>query len=254
MTDQDARILLEGIRWPNGPECVQCGSKDVTLVKAKASGKHPERKGLYSCRNCRRQFTVTVGTIFQGTHLPLNKLVLLIQNLSEFFNYGKSLNQISKEVGLRYLESQRIVSQMRERDLKTIHDIMEMSTSYKFIKDNVRSLLWDESEDSDAFRAGHLILLKMMWGIQTPEKLSRVSGYDQGFVSRVFQNCEQNLLWGKKRVQETDDWTDMSTWNKDKNLVSVGFMLHVLCALGEIKRSFDNDPPLYELKERINSK
>lgn len=249
MTEQEARTVLEGIRWPRGPECVQCGSKNVTHIHAKASGNHPERRGLYSCRKCRRQFTVTIGTVFQGTHLPLNKIVSLVQKLPEFFDYGKSLRQISNELGLRYKAAHRIVSEMKERDLKTLPDIMDMAISLSSLKDNVKFLLWDQPEDTEEFRAGLLIMLKMTWGIPTPQKLAQISGYDPEFVSKVFQNCEQNHLWGKNRIYEEDDWTNLETWDKNKNMACVSFMLHVLCALGEIRRSFNQTDPLYELEK-----
>ena len=70
-TEDEARTYLERIRWPNGPVCVKCGNVDVTKLKGKS-----HRHGLYKCKGCRKQFTVTVGTIFERSHVPLRKWVM----------------------------------------------------------------------------------------------------------------------------------------------------------------------------------
>lgn len=61
-----ARDMLEALRWPNGAVCPKCGGADPYKLTAKATSKRPGRKGLYKCRACRKQFTVTVGTIFEN--------------------------------------------------------------------------------------------------------------------------------------------------------------------------------------------
>ena len=78
-SDEDtARGLLESIRWPDGTACPHCGSVKVYRLEPKATSKRPGRKGLWKCGDCRKQFTVTVGTIFEGSHIPLNKWVMAI--------------------------------------------------------------------------------------------------------------------------------------------------------------------------------
>ena len=69
-TDADAaREHLEKTRWPHGPICPHCGLvNEATALKGKA-----HRKGLYQCNACREQFTVTVGTVFERSKVPLNK-------------------------------------------------------------------------------------------------------------------------------------------------------------------------------------
>lgn len=65
--DEDqARAYFENLRWPNGPGCVHCGSVNVYRLGGKST-----RPGLLECRDCREQFTVTLGTIMEDTHLPL---------------------------------------------------------------------------------------------------------------------------------------------------------------------------------------
>lgn len=75
LTEAEARTYLESIRWPEGPRCPRhdCGSADVVTLKANVDAR--VRPGLYRCRSCRRQFTVTVGTIFEATRIPLGKWI-----------------------------------------------------------------------------------------------------------------------------------------------------------------------------------
>jgi len=67
--DKDkAREFLESIIWPDGPVCPHCGqSERIYTLKGKA-----HREGLYKCGKCRKQFTVTVGTLFEKSKIPLN--------------------------------------------------------------------------------------------------------------------------------------------------------------------------------------
>jgi transposase-like protein len=69
--DEAAREHLEALLWPSGPECPHCGVVDeATLMKGKS-----HRPGLYNCRACDKPFTVTVGTIYERSHIPLHKWV-----------------------------------------------------------------------------------------------------------------------------------------------------------------------------------
>src|SRR5258708_413410 len=82
-SDNDkARALLESLRWPDGPVCphCKCDGKDKAIYKLepKAGSKRPGRKGLYKCGACREQFTVTIGTIFEDSHIPISKWLMAI--------------------------------------------------------------------------------------------------------------------------------------------------------------------------------
>jgi transposase-like protein len=71
-TDEQAREYLESVRWQNGRYCPHCGNADEKRVHAIAENKAAKvRPGVYFCGECRQQFTVTVGTVFEATHLPL---------------------------------------------------------------------------------------------------------------------------------------------------------------------------------------
>src|SRR5687768_15805657 len=67
-----AREYLERTRWKGDPFCPFCGAdKPYKLAPKKGSDK-PVRPGVYKCSACRKQFTVTVRTIFEGSKIPLN--------------------------------------------------------------------------------------------------------------------------------------------------------------------------------------
>ncbi len=75
--DEDkARGLLERLVWPNGPVCPHCKHDEVYAITPKATSKSPSRKGLYKCSACREKFSVTVGTVFEGSHVPISKWVM----------------------------------------------------------------------------------------------------------------------------------------------------------------------------------
>jgi transposase-like protein len=70
--DTAAREAMEAVMWPHGPVCPRCGSLDrITSVKG-------ARAGLYRCGPCKRQFTVTVGTIFERSKVALHKWWLAV--------------------------------------------------------------------------------------------------------------------------------------------------------------------------------
>lgn len=73
-TDEKARKFLETWLWPNGATCPRCKSNDPVRVY-KMNGE-TIRSGLYNCRACKRAFTVTVGTIFEDSHIPLRKWII----------------------------------------------------------------------------------------------------------------------------------------------------------------------------------
>jgi transposase-like protein len=73
-TDEAARQYLEEIRWPKGVVCPHCKNADQKRIwEIKASPTAKIRAGLRQCAECKKQFTVTVGTIFEDSHIPLRK-------------------------------------------------------------------------------------------------------------------------------------------------------------------------------------
>lgn len=103
-----AREWLEGVRWPNGPFCPFCGSLAATRMEGDA-----HRPGLMNCRDCRKQFSVTVGTVFERSHVPLHKWVLanFLMNASK---KGISAHQLHRTIKVTYKTAWFMAHRLRE--------------------------------------------------------------------------------------------------------------------------------------------
>ena len=113
--DKDkARERLESLRWPDGPICPHCGSLKAWPLKT--------RPGLYKCGEyqCRKQFTVTVGTVFERSKIPLNKWLMAVYLMCSS-KKGISANQLHRtlEVTLKtaWFMGHRIREAMRQGTL-----------------------------------------------------------------------------------------------------------------------------------------
>jgi transposase-like protein len=95
--DDAAREYLESMRWPNGSVCPHCGSADR---QSKLEGE-AHRKGLYFCGHCRRQYTVTVGTVFESSKVGLHKW-MLCNHLICSSKKGISARQLHRLLGGSY--------------------------------------------------------------------------------------------------------------------------------------------------------
>jgi transposase-like protein len=90
-----ALAWVEARVWPNGPVCPHCGGFDrIGKMAGKAT-----RIGLYKCYQCRKQFTVKVGTVFEDSHVPMN-LWLQAMYLLCSSKKGISSNQLSRTLGV----------------------------------------------------------------------------------------------------------------------------------------------------------
>ena len=104
-----AREWLEARLWPQGPVCPHCGVvNEATAIKGKTA-----RAGLYQCRACSDQFTVTVGTLYERSHAPLNKW-LAATYLMMSSKKGMSALQISRMIGVTYKTSWFLCHRIRE--------------------------------------------------------------------------------------------------------------------------------------------
>jgi transposase-like protein len=95
--EESARAYLEKKRWPESPVCPACGANGGRKLTPAQDSK--TRKGLYQCGACRRQFTVTVGTLFEDAHTPLHKWLRAI-NLMCSNSKGISALQIQRDLEL----------------------------------------------------------------------------------------------------------------------------------------------------------
>ena len=119
--DEDAaRKYFEGIHWPNGPVCPHCKAVNkATALKGKA-----HRAGVYKCRACGEQFSVTVGTVMESSHVPLHKWALAFR-LMAGSKKGVSAHQLMRELGLgsyrtAWFLAHRVREAMRSDDLSPL--------------------------------------------------------------------------------------------------------------------------------------
>lgn len=104
--DDKAREYLESIRWPDGkPVCPHCGTVgDHYALEGKGGEKGTKaRKGLWKCsaKECRKQFSVTVGTVFERSHIPLSKWLMAAYLLCSS-KKGMSSHQLHRTLGVTY--------------------------------------------------------------------------------------------------------------------------------------------------------
>jgi len=111
-----ARAHLEGLLWPTGPVCPHCGVVDeATAMKGES-----HRRGLYNCRACDKPFTVTVGTVFESSKIPLHKWVYGM-HLMAASKKGISALQLQRQLGLgsyrtAWFMAHRIREALRDTD------------------------------------------------------------------------------------------------------------------------------------------
>jgi transposase-like protein len=106
-----AREALEAVLWPDGVICRHCGNSDPDRI-AKMEGKS-HRKGLYYCNECQGQFTVTVGTVFERSKVPLTKWWMAAHMLNQGKN-GCSAHEIHRNIGVSYKTAWFMVHRLRE--------------------------------------------------------------------------------------------------------------------------------------------
>lgn len=137
-----AREWLEARVWPNGRVCPHCGTVDQsTLLQRgtkprKNQPKKPQtaRGGLYQCNACREPFTVTVGTLYERSHIPLHKW-LLASHLLMASKKGMSALQISRMLDISYKACWFMCHRIRE-GLRELHpeDIEPMGGEGKTVE------------------------------------------------------------------------------------------------------------------------
>jgi transposase-like protein len=90
--DQKCRSYLEHLRWKDGIHCPKCDGQKISSIL---------RRDQFDCDSCRYQFSVTAGTIFHDTHLPLTKWLLAVYLICQS-RKGMSANQLKRMLGINY--------------------------------------------------------------------------------------------------------------------------------------------------------
>lgn len=134
--EEKAREHIEKIRWPNGPVCPHCGVVNkASKVTPRPNSKKPVRKGVWWCQECGKQFTVTIGSIFEDSHIPLHKWLLAI-HLMLSSKKGISAHQLMRnlEIGSyrsAWFMAHRIRWALTQEPVKSIFDgIVEVDETY----------------------------------------------------------------------------------------------------------------------------
>lgn len=104
-----ARAYLEALRWPRGPVCPHCGVEGSHYALKGAA----HRPGLMKCKDCRKQFSVTVGTVFERSKIPLNKWLLAV-HLMCASKKAMSSHQIHRMLGITYKSAWFMTHRIRE--------------------------------------------------------------------------------------------------------------------------------------------
>ncbi|MEK6711041.1 MAG: IS1595 family transposase [Nitrospinota bacterium] len=119
--DEDkCRKTLEELRWPEGIECPRCREHNISPI---------EKRGQHHCLSCGYHFSVTVGTIFHDTHLPLWKWFITVYMMVES-RKGVSANQIKRTLGVGYKTAwylcHRIRAAMAELNAEQLNGTVEV--------------------------------------------------------------------------------------------------------------------------------
>lgn len=107
--DDKAREYLERLRWPEGQVCPHCG---VIGKHYQLEGKS-HRAGLWKCKDCREQFSVTVGTVFERSKIPLSKWLMAVYLLCSS-KKGMSSHQLHRMLGITYKSAWFMTHRIRE--------------------------------------------------------------------------------------------------------------------------------------------
>ena len=111
-TDETAaRKHLEALLWPDGPYCPHCGNADLKRIH-RLHGKST-RPGVYKCNECEKPFSVTVGTAFESSHVPLHKWVYATHLLTAS-KKGISSHQLMRMLGVSYKTAWFMSHRIRE--------------------------------------------------------------------------------------------------------------------------------------------
>jgi transposase-like protein len=123
-TQAKCLVLLEKLRWGKNVKCTFCSSNKVSMIKSE--------QGRYSCKNCKKSFSVIVGTIFEETRLPLP---IWFQSIALMLNAKSSMSakEIQRNLGITYKTAYYMCMRIRIGMLMPetkLNGIIEMDESY----------------------------------------------------------------------------------------------------------------------------
>ena len=120
MSEQDVRSYFEKIRWPEGPTCIYCHHDKLGTIRRQNN----PRDIRFRCRKCRKQFTVTVGTVLHGTNMPLKKWLMAYY----YINEGISGKQLQEKIEVTYKVAWSLMQKIKGMKLE---DLFKIAPVYK---------------------------------------------------------------------------------------------------------------------------
>jgi len=123
-SEAKCRAYLEALRWPDGVKCPRCASSKISRISS---------RDQFDCDSCRYQFSVTAGTIFHDSHLPLWKWLLAVYMMAES-KKGISANQLKRMLKVSYKTAwylcHRIRATMKDANPRRLDGIVEVDETY----------------------------------------------------------------------------------------------------------------------------
>jgi transposase-like protein len=195
-SEPEAFKFLEGIVWANGVTCPHCGVVggrvyDLSGVRSKPSKKHPNgvvRHGLKKCGECRAQFTVKVGTVFEHARMPLHKMLQAV-HLIISSKKGISSHQLSRVLEITYKAAwflaHRIREAMRSGDLAPFGSgggCVEVDETYFGFK-----------KDMPRARAGHAHKMGVLALVDRDSGTMRTFTFDKNRANEIHPIVRANI-------------------------------------------------------------
>lgn len=199
-SEDKCRAYLEDLRWPDGVECPRCAERSISRI---------ESRNQFECNSCRYQFSVTAGTVFHDSHLPLWKWFLAIYLIGES-KKGISAKQLQRTLGVSYKTAwylaHRIRSTMEDGSpvpLKGIVEIDETWLGGRKRQVKGESPRTNKSMILGAIQRGGELRLEVRKG---PGRESK--GSYRGFVKNAVDDKAEFIF-----TDSDSSWGEMTDWN-----------------------------------------
>src|SRR3954470_23747205 len=127
--EEKAFAHLEALIWADGRVCPHCGGGD-RITKVKANPSKRIRRGLWRCGDCKKQFTVKIGTVFEHLRLPLHKALQAVYLMTSS-KKGVSAHQLHRTLEITYKSAWFLA-----------HRIRQVHPSWRTWRLGVRSIGW----------------------------------------------------------------------------------------------------------------
>lgn len=199
-TEEKCIKYMKSMRWPNGARCPECNHDKISEFETK--GKTGKTRHLYQCLNksCRYQFTVTTGTIFHNSHLPLQKWFLAIAMIHE--SKGQvSANQLSRSLDVQYKTAWQLMKHLKETMVAESADTERAGGSTDGTK---TAEIWDAKNffpaqklpDEKPVQVTKSVEQKVQKKAEPPQPTSQQSPNLPGWEEALFEMTISNLVRG----------------------------------------------------------